>query len=65
MDETAPTWLRLLAEVTEMRRRQDMIEHLAVQMMREAGATWEDIGEALGISRQAARERFGKPRQRR
>ncbi len=49
----------------DLRRRADLVEYQAVQLVREAGATWEDIGEALGISRQAARERFGTPRQRR
>ena len=66
MDDPVPaTWQRLLAEVAETRRRLDMIEHLAVKLVRDAGATWEDIGDMLGISRQAARERFGEPRRRR
>lgn len=29
-----------------------------VTELRESGATWEGIGDALGISRQAAHERF-------
>jgi hypothetical protein len=33
----------------------------AVEQAREAGATWQEIGEALGVSRQAAFQRFGKP----
>lgn len=60
-----PSWLRLLAEVNEVRRRLDLIEHHAIELVRESGTTWEDIGEALGISRQAARQRFDKPRPRR
>lgn len=37
-------------------------EHLvaAVDAARDAGATWADIGEALGISRQAAHKRFNR-----
>jgi hypothetical protein len=37
-------------------------EHLRHKVKRavEAGASWADIGEALGVSRQAAWERFGK-----
>jgi hypothetical protein len=31
----------------------------AVQAARAAGATWTDIGAAVGISRQAAAERWG------
>jgi hypothetical protein len=33
----------------------------AVQRAREAGRTWAEVGEVLGISRQAAFQRFGKP----
>jgi hypothetical protein len=58
-------WQILLDEVVEMRRRMDALEYQSIQVVREAGATWEEIGEALGISRQAARSRFGEPRQRR
>lgn len=29
-----------------------------VQELRSRGITWEQIGEALGVSRQAARQRF-------
>lgn len=63
--DTPPKWVELLQAVVDLRQRADFIEHLAVQTVREQGATWEDIGEALGISRQAARERFGTPRRRR
>lgn len=65
-DPTPPApWLALLEEVLECRRRLDAIEYHAIELVREGGATWEDIGDALGISRQAARERFSVPRQRR
>lgn len=65
-DEAAPaTWRLLLDEVRELRERADRIEFRATELVREAGVTWEDIGDALGISRQAARERFGQPRRRR
>jgi hypothetical protein len=33
----------------------------AVQRARAAGRTWAEVGEVLGISRQAAFQRFGKP----
>jgi len=33
----------------------------AVQRAREAGRTWAEVGEVLGISRQAVFQRFGKP----
>lgn len=58
-------WLALLSEVAELRRRADQIEFYAIDLVRQHGATWEDIGEALGISRQAASQRFAVPRRRR
>jgi hypothetical protein len=33
----------------------------AVEQARDAGCTWLEIGDILGISRQAAFQRFGKP----
>jgi Protein of unknown function (DUF3887) len=33
----------------------------AVQRARAAGATWQEIGDVLGASRQAAFQRFGRP----
>jgi hypothetical protein len=33
----------------------------AVEQARAAGQTWQDIGTVLGVSRQAAFQRFGKP----
>ena len=33
----------------------------AVQQARQAGRTWQEIGEVLGVSRQAAFQRYGKP----
>lgn len=36
----------------------DRVRAALVSEMRSAGATWEDVGEALGCSRQAAWERY-------
>ncbi|MDR3069852.1 MAG: DUF3887 domain-containing protein [Propionibacteriaceae bacterium] len=33
----------------------------AIQRARQAGASWKEIGDALGVSRQAAFQRYGKP----
>ncbi|MBB2989097.1 hypothetical protein FHR72_000554 [Mycolicibacterium iranicum] len=33
----------------------------AVQQARDAGRTWQEIGDVLGVSRQAAFQRYGKP----
>lgn len=42
------------------RARDDLAR--AVEDARGGGATWADVGEVLGISRQAAFKRFGRPR---
>ena len=36
----------------------DQLETKAVKLARDQGASWTDVGAALGISRQAAWERF-------
>lgn len=47
--------LRVIAETAERALRQ------AVPLARQEGASWEDIGRALGTTRQSAHERFGGP----
>lgn len=32
----------------------------AVESLRASGATWQDIGQALGVSRQAAQQLYGR-----
>lgn len=60
-----PTALRAAVEELEtIRRRVDLVELLVIQIARDSGATWEEIGEVLGISRQAARSRFALLRRR-
>ncbi|WNB85759.1 RNA polymerase subunit sigma-70 [Cellulomonas sp. ATA003] len=48
----------LRAAVLE-RRRADARVALLVQELRVRGATWTDVAADLGVSRQAARQRFG------
>lgn len=62
--EDAP-FAEVLADVIDLRRRMDALELHVIELVRNAGATWEQIGDELGISRQAARERYGKLRARR
>jgi len=53
-----------LAAVSEaLRRVRDAETTLrdAVEAAREAGHTWQEIGDLLGTSRQAAFQRFGRP----
>lgn len=33
----------------------------AVQEARRQGASWTEVGQALGVTRSAAQQRFGKP----
>lgn len=45
-------------QLQEFTRDHDEYVRAIVSALRHAGATWEEIGEALGISKQAAWERF-------
>ena len=47
-----------LEAVVETRRPLDAVERAAVEAAREKGATWEDIAEALGVSRQAIYQKY-------
>lgn len=49
-----------LAEMVKLRDAVDDAIQTAVEMQRASwGRSWTDIGRALGITRQAARQRFG------
>jgi hypothetical protein len=48
-----------LREVTELRRTLDRVERELVAAARHNWSSWEEIGGALGISRQAAHARHG------
>ncbi|MFV2021379.1 hypothetical protein [Micromonospora sp. LOL_023] len=57
--ELATTWpLQALAVLAEVERWQRPLIERAVVAAREAGLSWAEIGNALGISRQSAHERF-------
>lgn len=60
-----PAFVRVLAELEDLRANLRILEFEVVHMMREVGVTWQDIGDELGLSRQAARSRFSQPRSRR
>ena len=64
MDE----WRRHIAPMTRTGRVRDLAERLAdvqaqlwdaVRESRDAGASWSDVGSALGVSKQAAQQRYG------
>lgn len=48
----------LEADAAEMRRI-DARARVSVQLLRTGGASWAVIGHALGITRQAAQQRYG------
>jgi hypothetical protein len=50
--------LETLAELAFTRRTLDQLERLAVRDARAGGCSWQEIGDALRITRQAAHERF-------
>src|ERR1700745_2769758 len=42
-------------------QRPEQVLKLCVQQSRDAGHTWQEVGDLLGVTRQAAFQRFGKP----
>ena len=59
LDEDDP--LVLVGAAHEVQGRAEALMAAAVQHAREAGRTWQEIGEVLGVSRQAVFQRYGKP----
>lgn len=53
--------LELLRASLEVQTQASVLVAAAVESARSAGCTWQDIGDVVGISRQAAFQRFGKP----
>jgi hypothetical protein len=53
--------LELVRAAHEIEDRAEALMAAAVQQAREAGRTWQEIGEVLGVSRQAVFQRYGKP----
>jgi hypothetical protein len=48
-------WISTLVELTAAAERQLALE---VELARKHGVTWQQVGDALGVSRQAASDRF-------
>lgn len=51
-----------LAAIQELRGTLDELEMEAIETARRQGATWEDVAELLGISRQALHARLAQDR---
>lgn len=49
-----------LAEVQDLKAYVGWLEIATVQALRAEGKTWDEIGRAIGISRQSAHERFNQ-----
>ena len=54
--------MRVLADATGLRAWTDAALAAAVDDARDAGHSWAEVGAVLGTSRQAAFQRFGRPR---
>lgn len=50
-----------LCESAGLARAVDKLQRHLVSQAREAGRSWTEIGEALGVSRQSAWQRFATP----
>jgi hypothetical protein len=55
------TALGLVARSAALRSELDGVLAVLVTRARQTGATWQNVGDVLGISRQAAFQRFGRP----
>ncbi|HSJ82996.1 MAG TPA: helix-turn-helix domain-containing protein [Acidimicrobiia bacterium] len=49
-----------LQAVVVLRRLADRLERTHVKRARAQGWTWQQIGDALGVSRQAVHKRYGR-----
>lgn len=58
---TQPAYLDVVRLANDVGSLGDDILTLCVQQSRDAGHTWQQIGDLLGVTRQAAFQRFGKP----
>ena len=58
---TAPDYLDLIRRSQAAANTAEQLLKECVQQARDAGHTWQQIGDLLGVTRQAAFQRFGKP----
>jgi DNA invertase Pin-like site-specific DNA recombinase len=49
-----------LGAIRRLRRELDQAETLAVRRAKNAGASWQLIAIALGVSRQAVQQKYGR-----
>jgi Protein of unknown function (DUF3887) len=58
---TAPAYLDVVRRAQDVDILGGQVLKLCVEQSRDAGHTWQEIGDLLGVTRQAAFQRFGKP----
>lgn len=58
---TPPRYLDLIRHAQRAHLLAEQVLKLCVQQARDAGHTWQEVGDLLGVTRQAAFQRFGKP----
>jgi len=56
-----PSYLDLVRNALRAHQLAEQVLKVCVQQSRDAGHTWQEIGDLLGVTRQAAFQRFGKP----
>ena len=56
-----PAYLDLVRRAKDADILAGQVLRLCVEQSRDAGRTWQEIGDLLGVTRQAAFQRFGKP----
>ncbi|WP_394253495.1 hypothetical protein [Arthrobacter pityocampae] len=61
LEHDVESYLDLIDATQQASKEIDRLLHAAVTSARLAGASWDRIGHRLGISRQAAQQRFGRP----
>lgn len=54
-------WAASIGHAVSIQSAADDVVRAVIHQARDHGATWQVIGDALGISRQAAFQRYGKP----
>ena len=52
--------LAAITAIAQSRRELDRLEAAAVRRARNAGAPWQLIADALGVTRQAVHKRYGR-----
>ena len=57
----SPAYLDVVRRAQHVDDLAEQVLKLCVQQSRDAGHTWQELGDLLGVTRQAAFQRFGKP----